>query len=48
MIANSGKLDGYTGAVETETANPLSYLTKEVDYLIPAAVEMSINKNNAD
>lgn len=26
----------------------MEYLTKQVDYLIPAAVEMSINKNNAN
>lgn len=48
MIENNGSLRGYPEATEIEEANPLSYLTKEVDYLIPAAVEMSINKNNAD
>lgn len=47
MIGNNGSLLGYPGAVETETANPLSYITRECDYLIPAAVEMSINKSNA-
>jgi len=47
MVGNNGSLLGYPGAVETETANPLSYITRECDYLIPAAVEMSINKSNA-
>ena len=47
MIENNGSLRGYPEATEIEEANPLSYLTEEVDYLIPAAVEMSINKNNA-
>jgi len=47
MEGNNGSLLGYPGAQETETANPLSYITRECDYLIPAAVEMSINKSNA-
>lgn len=47
MIENNGALNGYPGAVETNTSDPLALLTEEVDYLIPAAVEMSINKNNA-
>jgi glutamate dehydrogenase (NAD(P)+) len=47
MIENNGSLLGYPGAQETETSNPLSYITRECDYLIPAAVEMSINKSNA-
>lgn len=47
MEGNKGSLLGYPGAQETETTNPLSYITRECDYLIPAAVEMSINKSNA-
>lgn len=48
MKDNNGSLKGYPEATETEENKPLAYLTREVDYLIPAAVEMSINKNNAD
>lgn len=38
---------GYKGADSVETKDPLSYLEKKADYLIPAAVEKSIHKVNA-
>lgn len=47
MNANNGALKGFPGAEETEINNPLSYLEKEVEYLIPAATEKSIHKVNA-
>lgn len=47
MTAN-GTLKGFPTAVDTETADPLSFLTKEADYLIPAAVEKSLHKGNAN
>lgn len=39
--------DGYAHAAEIETTDPLSYMEKECDVLIPAAVERSIHKYNA-
>ena len=47
MIANNGSLKEYEGADSKELKNPLSYLEKEVDYIVPAAVEKSIHKGNA-
>jgi len=47
MTSNNGSLKGFPGAEETELSNPLSYLEKEVEYLIPAATEKSIHKENA-
>lgn len=47
IVENKGSLKGYTGADEIETENPLSYLEREVQYIIPAAVEKSIHKGNA-
>jgi len=44
MKNNNGSLVGYPEADESETQNPLSFLEREVDYLIPAAVEKSIHK----
>lgn len=43
-----GSFVGYTEAKEVEVKNPLSFMQKECDYLIPAAVEKSIHKGNAD
>lgn len=48
MIKNNGSLLGYPDCDEVENDNPLSYLEREVQYLIPAAVEKVINKSNAD
>lgn len=47
MIENKGSLRGYPDCDEVETENPLSFLEREVQYLIPAAVEKVINKSNA-
>lgn len=47
MNSNSGSLKGFAGAEQIEVSNPLSYLEKEVDYLIPAATEKSIHMENA-
>ena len=47
MSQNKGSLNGYAEAESQETEDPLSYMTKGVDYLIPAAVEKSIHKGNA-
>mmetsp|Transcript_31973 Transcript_31973/g.31262 ORF Transcript_31973/g.31262 Transcript_31973/m.31262 type:complete len:112 (-) Transcript_31973:275-610(-) len=43
----NGTLAGFPGAVETNTENPLSFMEKQCDILIPAAIEKSINKSNA-
>lgn len=48
MNENKGSLLGYPDCDEIETTDPLSYLEREVQYLIPAAVEKVINKGNAD
>ena len=42
-----GSLIGYPNCDEIETANPLSFMERDVQYLIPAAVEKVINKSNA-
>lgn len=40
--------EGYPHAKEIELKNPLSFMEKECDFLVPAAVEKSINNGNAD
>jgi len=47
-MTKHGTLKGFPGATETEIANPLAFLEKEADYLIPAAVEKSLHKANAE
>jgi glutamate dehydrogenase (NAD(P)+) len=47
-MTKHGTLKGFPGAVETEVANPLLFLEKTADYLIPAAVEKSLHKANAE
>lgn len=42
-----GTFEGYSGAKVIETKNPLSFMEKECDILIPAATEKSIHKGNA-
>lgn len=42
-----GTLEGYPKAKETTTTNPLSFLEKEADVVVPAATEKSIHKGNA-
>jgi len=41
-------LIGYPKAQNEERDNPLTFLEKECDILLPAAVELSINMHNAD
>lgn len=47
-FSQHGTFAGYTGAKEIELKNPLSFMEKECDFLIPAATEKSIHKGNAD
>ncbi len=47
MTAN-GTLKGFPGAKETELADPTLFMHKQADYLIPAAVEKSLHKQNAE
>ena len=47
IISNKGSLAGYQGADEIETENPLVFMEKEVQYIIPAAVEKSVHMGNA-
>lgn len=48
FMTKNGTLKGFPGAKETEIANPLLFLEKQADYLIPAAVEKSLHKMNAE
>jgi glutamate dehydrogenase (NAD(P)+) len=45
---SKGTLEGFPKAKMTETKNPMSYISKQADFLVPASVEKSINKHNAD
>lgn len=47
MVAN-GTLDGYPGATEQNIDDPLSFMSKKCDGLIPAATEKSIHNGNVD
>lgn len=47
MVAN-GSLAGFPGATEENLDDPLSFMTKPCDGLIPAATEKSIHKGNVD
>lgn len=38
-----GTLEGYPHAEETNTEAPKSFMEKECDFLVPAAVEKSIH-----
>ena len=42
-----GTLKGYPHATETETKNPLSFMEKKCDFLVPAATQKSVHKVNA-
>jgi len=48
FMTKNGTLKGFPGAKETELTNPLNFLTKPADYMIPAAVEKSLHKANAE
>lgn len=43
-----GTFEGYPHAKEVELKNPLSFMEKKCDFLVPAATEKSIHKGNAD
>lgn len=47
-IIKNGGLKGYEGADEYIETNPMSFLEKEIDYIIPAATEMALNGKNAN
>lgn len=47
-FAEKGTFEGYKGAEEVNTTSPLSFMEKKCDFLVPAAVEKSIHKGNAD
>jgi glutamate dehydrogenase (NAD(P)+) len=49
MYFNTHKtLKGYPKVEDSEDNAPLSFLEKECDIIVPAAIEKSINKDNAD
>lgn len=43
-----GTLDGFPTAKESVSTNPMQFITKVADFLVPCSVEKSINKANAD
>ena len=47
-LTKNGSLDNYPQARQINTVDPQSFLEKECDILIPAAIEKSINMFNAD
>lgn len=47
-LTKNHTLKGYPGAKETELENPLEFLEKQADCLIPAAVEKSLHAGNAE
>jgi|LauGreDrversion4_2_1035121.scaffolds.fasta_scaffold125612_1 glutamate dehydrogenase (NAD(P)+) len=47
-FSQHGSFAGFPGAKEIELKNPLSFMEKECDFLVPAATEKSIHKGNAD
>jgi len=47
-LTAKGTLAGFPGATEETTSDVNSYLEKQADYLIPAAVEKSLHKGNAE
>lgn len=48
FLTEHGTLKGFPGATETEIADPNSFMLKQADYMIPAAVEKSLHKGNAE
>jgi len=47
-MQEKGTLAGYAGCEDTNFEHPLAFLEKKCDILLPAAVEKSIHKGNAD
>jgi glutamate dehydrogenase (NAD(P)+) len=46
-FVEKGTFAGYPHAKEIELTNPFSFMEKECDFLVPAATEKSIHKDNA-
>jgi glutamate dehydrogenase (NAD(P)+) len=44
----TGTLENYPKATDQNIIDPLSFIEKPCDFLIPAAIEKSVNKFNAD
>jgi len=47
-LIEHGSFKGYEACDEIEVKDPLKFMERPVDYLIPAATEKSIHKGNAD
>ena len=47
-LTEKNTLMGFPGATESEVKMPTDFLEKSADFLIPAAVEKSLHKGNAD
>jgi len=47
-LVEHGSFIGYGEADEINVTDPLEWMTKEADFLVPAATEKSIHKGNAD
>jgi glutamate dehydrogenase (NAD(P)+) len=47
-FVKNGSFEGFSGAKEIELKNPLSFMEKPCDILVPAATEKSVNKGNVD
>ena len=47
-LTEKNTLMGFPGATESELKMPTDFLEKKADFLIPAAVEKSLHKGNAD
>lgn len=47
-FSEKGTFAGYPHAKEIELKNPLAFMEKECDFLVPAAIEKSIHNGNAD
>jgi glutamate dehydrogenase/leucine dehydrogenase len=47
-LIEHGSFKGYENCDEIEVKDPLKYMEREVDYIIPAATEKSIHKVNAE
>jgi len=47
-MTEKGTLEGFPGAAETELENPNAFLLNKADFMVPAAVEKSLHKGNAE
>lgn len=46
-LKENGSFIGYEEADETEVKDPTSFMLKKADFMVPAATEKSIHKQNA-